>query len=633
MEVPDFILKAWASQRGKYVFVSYKHQGEWKDVALNGNRSKILDKLRVPSGADLYFCFNSFQQPRRLEAAFEDSEYFYADLDEVDPRTLALRPTAAWQTSPGKYQCMWQCRTKLDTENHKRINQRLTYLTGADKGGWSVTKALRIPGTYNYKYGKPKKVKLLWDDGPIFSVKTLVAAVRSVRVTGSVENLADLGLPEVTASSVLRTHRKKLSQRSLELLRAPKAIVGERSDRLWELECLLLNEGISPEETLILIRDTVWNKYAGQAREVSQLWKEVQKAKEHVDEEDDPIKALPGRRLRFDTLDEFMAREVPTERWTVEGIWSYDSHGVIAGEPKTFKSFISTELGVAVASGRPFLGRFEIPHRGPVWIIQEENTAQMMQDRLHKITMARGCGGAKDGELVIPETLPIKLMSEQGFNLKDDEHIEFLESTLQRARQAKETPKLLILDPLYMMVPGMNESDQKEVAEILGRLLKLKHEFGVGILIVHHYRKPKTDEDTAPGHRIAGSGVFYRWFQDALYLSKGREPGQVRMDLEHRGHAPTTGIFMEFDIGEMGENEYFVDVEVRKSDTGELRRTLKELLEAEKGNGVRLGDAADLLGVSKDRVRTLIERMGYTLMQSQADGTRGRPALMIVKKR
>lgn len=626
MEIPRFILDAWASQRGKYVFISWKHEGEWKDIPLNGTR-KAVDKLRTPGGADLYFCFNSFLNPRRLESNFEESEYFYADLDEVDPRTLSLRPTVAWQTSPGKYQCMWRCNRKLSTRLHKIVNQRLTYLTGADKGGWSVTKALRIPGTYNYKYSRPKRVKLLWDNGPTYSLKRLLRTVKDVRVSTSIESLTDLGLPDVTSRSLRRAHRDRFNPRVRELLGASRANVGERSDRLWELECLLLDEGISPEETLILVRDTVWNKFSGQAREVAQLWKEVQKAKEHVDEPD-PVRALPGRKLRFDSLDEFMARSVSTEKWTVEGIWSYDSHGVVAGEPKTFKSFIATELGVAVASGRPFLGRFEIPHRGPVWIIQEENTAQMMQDRLNKITNARGVGGRQDGELVIPDTLPIKLLSEQGFNLKDEEHIEFLERNLLEAKRIRETPKLIILDPLYMMVPGMNESDQKEVAEILGRLLRLKHEYGCGILIVHHYNKPKSDEDRSPGHRIAGSGVFYRWFQDALYLSKGREPGQVTMELEHRGHAPTQGIHLEFDIGEMGENDYHVDVEVRKSDTGELRRNLRDLVEANP-TGLKLNDASELLGVSKDRVRKLVDRMGYRLERAKPDGSRGRPGLVI----
>jgi hypothetical protein len=52
----------------------------------------------------------------------------------------------------------------------------------------------------------------------------------------------------------------------------------DRSARLWELECLLIEAGLSPEETLVVVRGTVWNKFRKQKREVEQLWREVMKA-------------------------------------------------------------------------------------------------------------------------------------------------------------------------------------------------------------------------------------------------------------------------------------------------------------------------------------------------------------------
>jgi hypothetical protein len=223
-------------------------------------------------------------------------------------------------------------------------------------------------------------------------------------------------------------------------------------------------------------------------------------------------------------------------------------------------------------------------------------------------------------------------MNNQGFNLRDKDHLSFLDERLGEAKAKRALPKLIVLDPLYLLAPGINESDSKDVSPILRRLLHLKQQWGVGILIVHHYNKPRQDEDRHPGNRIAGSNVFYRWFESALYLSKGKEPGQVTMSLEHRGHAPTGAIHLGFDIGEMGEDEYFVDVEIRRSETSGLRKGLKLLLEANP-KGLKLPIAARELDVSKEKIRSLARNMGYRVVEGRADGTTmGRPAQVILPR-
>lgn len=633
MQLPDIVLDAWRKQRGDYVFVSKKVKDEWEDFSLQ-RRAWSEHRLTITEpGADNYFCFNSFSKGRRMEKFFEPSPYLYADLDEVHPNSLqGLEPTITWRTSRGKYQCAWQVDKYLPLEVHKRFNQGLTYLTGADRGGWSVTKVLRIPGTKNHKYGKPQLVELLWEDGPTYGVQDIARAIQGIDVPDqSGESLTDLGLPDMTSSAVMRTHRDRLSDRAMELLNASQARIGERSDRLWELECLLIDAGVSPEETLILVRDTVWNKYAGQTRELTQLWKEVRRAQSHLGRHSVQRAIIPQRKLTFETVDQFMARSLPTEKWMVDGIWSHDSHGLIAGEAKTYKSLIATELAIAVATGKSFLGVFDIPQRGPAWIIQEENTPAMMQDRIHKITLARGCGGEVNGSgLRLPEDIPVKLMNNQGFNLRDEDHLDFLERSLAEAKTQHALPKLLVLDPFYLLAPGINESESKDVSPILRRLLHLKQKWGsVGILIVHHYNKPRQDEDRHPGNRISGSNVFYRWFESAIYLSKGKEPGQVVMNLEHRGHAPVGSIHIDFDMGEMGEDEYFVDVKVKRSETSDLRKGLKLLIEGHP-KGVKLTSAAETLDISKDRVKTLAKNLKFRIVQGPAEGDQGRPGMMIV---
>lgn len=623
----QFLQSVWEAQgQSGYVFLAYKDEDqEWHDVPL-----EWPGKIQLPQDkVDLYFCPTVFSKPRRLAKYALPTRFLHADLDEVIPQSVVgVRPSIAWRTSNGRYQCLWSLTQSLDRKAMEKINQRLTYYTEADKGGWSITKVLRVPGSMNYKYRKAQSVRLLWQDQPdrLLKAGKIWQLVKNTKVPAGSVGIKKVKLPDMTPDAAYRKHRGSLPKRARELLRANQAVVGERSDRLWELECLLLEAGVPPEEVLILVRNTVWNKFSGSRRELPQLWAEIQKAASQV-ESGEPIKHQQPRRL--DAYSEFMTRPTPQEIWTVEGIWSKEAHGLIAGEPKSYKSLIATDLSVAVASGTAFLGHFEVPETGPVIMIQEENNASMMKDRLEKITHARALmghvssNGSQSIKFQAPEDLPIYLMNNSNFDLTDEDDMEFLESEIKSKK-----PKLVVLDPIYLMVPGWDESSQQQVTPILRDLLSLKKEYDVGILIVHHYNKPRDDSPKAGGHRISGSSVFYRWFESALYVEKGSEPSTIKITPEHRGSPPVGAIHIDLDMGAMGELDYNLDVTIRKDEVVSARKALIECVSENKG--ITLNEAGDLLNISRARVKRLAERLPEIKMkQSKADGTQGRPPIRL----
>lgn len=630
MDPLKFARMVWKKQRRKgYVFLSWKDkEGEWHDKAYTW---PVLGSVVIPNaGRDVYFCPSVFSRPKRQKQYALPSVWLHADLDEVVPRQTAPLPTIAWETSPERFQSLWLLDKSLGTKAHGELNQKLTYFTGADKGGWSITKVLRLPGTTSMKYRDPWKVRTVFKSDPV-GVRSIHRLVHDVVVTPGSVPISDVSIPDMTASAVLHKHRGKLPKRARELLGAKKADVGVRSERLWELECLLLEAGVPPEEALILVRNSVWNKFSGQRRELPQLWAEVQKAAAQVGPKAAGLEELE-RPLALTPYDKFLATPLPTAMWTVEGVWSHEAHGLIAGEPKSYKSLIATDLAVSVASGTKFLGHFSIPETGPVIIIQEENTPSMMKDRLEKITHSRGLGGyarMNGNKLSVqpPSSLPIHLMNNRRFDLTREEHLEWLEETIQTVR-----PKLVVLDPIYLMTPGVDENSATAMIPVLSKLLTLKQEHNVGILIVHHYNKPRSDEDRSPGNRISGTNVFYRWFESALYVEKLPQPGTVKITAEHRGAPPGSAIHVEFDMGDMGELDYHVDLEIRKNEAGSesMRKSLKDLVET--SPGITTTGAAEQLDTSTDRVKKLAERMGLRMKKGKADGTAGRPATRLYLK-
>lgn len=170
MEPLEFLEHVWFKQKQRegYVFLSFKEDESWIDLAFRLGR----DEIELPDAAlgDIYFCPNIFREGRRRRELVLPSRWLYADLDEIFPYDIAkqhgrvLKPTTSWESSPKRYQALWLLDRALNPEEHDDVNQKLTYQLGADKGGWDITQVLRVPGTLNHKYEEKPEVKLLWTE-------------------------------------------------------------------------------------------------------------------------------------------------------------------------------------------------------------------------------------------------------------------------------------------------------------------------------------------------------------------------------------------------------------------------------------------------------------------------------------
>lgn len=256
-----FLEEIWLAQRNPgWGFVCVKENTFWRDIAVEVPREGELHLPKVPKGADIYFTPNLFDRPERKKEYMISSCWLYADLDRVDPREIerGYRPTIAWQSSPKRFQALWEIPQSLDMEDHGVLNKRLTYYLGADRSGWDATQVLRLPGTRNYKYDPPPKVKLLWNDG------RLVVNWRKVHKQ-PLPVPKKLRLVKVNGDGLPAGVRAKLKAR---------VATGDRSKVLWRLEKQLLELGYTQEEVFALLKPTVWNKFDTDDR----LFAEIQRA-------------------------------------------------------------------------------------------------------------------------------------------------------------------------------------------------------------------------------------------------------------------------------------------------------------------------------------------------------------------
>ena len=187
--------------------------------------------------------------------------------------------------------------------------------------------------------------------------------------------------------SLISSVKDKIKSKTLSLLITPEEeiLLYDRSQKLWELECQLIEQGISPQKVLELVACSNWNKYRGRRDEARRLQTEVDKA--YLMPVNPRRKTTTPISKKWVSYSELLNTEIDKPKWMIEGVWQEGSHGMIAGEPKTYKSVLATDMAVSVASGKPFLGKYPVRRPGPVLYIQEENSDWLVQDRIRKISM------------------------------------------------------------------------------------------------------------------------------------------------------------------------------------------------------------------------------------------------------
>lgn len=590
---PDEILKAvrvfWREQPPGINYIAWfdkpkREGGSFRQIAIPHDTPIAEALANAGEMYDLYFAVNSFQGDR-VSAEANGGSWLYADLDEVDPRELlddAVQPTVAWESSPGRYQCAWRLDQVLEAERLEQLNRAMTYHTGADKGGWSLTKVLRVPGSKNYKRDEVTTGKLLWSHGPVYTERELQGLLveelktKVARGTGLIEPspLGHTGVWKKWGARIPAPTRKVIRSRVAE---------GDRSKVLFKLECSLIETGLSPEEVMSLVRITVWNKWKGMRSEQAQLSRDIQRAVAYVGDragtglsKDEaareakrqrarerrkragsrlgPSGSVAGRSPRVRRsgppktaqMDEettqalkalgmysahdFVTRGFPAPSWLVKSIWAEGASGLLAGEMKSYKSTIALDMAVSVASGTPFLGQMEVDHQGPVVMVLGEGTPGNIQQWMQGMAAAKGIWKQWDekyfqqsGVIALPglteDMAPMYLSIKSGFQLTDEEDMENLEKVIAGVK-----PKLVVLDPFYALAPTVNENEASDVSPVLQAMNELKMRHDTGLLLVHHFKKPQAG--AAGGrleHRVSGSSNFMRWYESAVFAEVNEE--------------------------------------------------------------------------------------------------------------
>lgn len=185
---------------------------------------------------------------------------------------------------------------------------------------------------------------------------------------------------------------------------------------------------------------------------------------------------------------------------------------ILAGNPKSGKSFFALGLSLALANGTPALGGIHIPEPTGVLYLALEDTEFRLKSRM------RGLHQPASPMLHFATRIP--RMSDGGLTLIDyylQDHPEI---------------GLVIIDTLAKISdPKIGANVYDEDAAMGGALHSLAHARGVAIMVIHHTRKAAHGDFL---HMVSGSAGFTGTADTVMVLTRQRNETTATLEVTGR---------------------------------------------------------------------------------------------------
>jgi replicative DNA helicase len=190
-------------------------------------------------------------------------------------------------------------------------------------------------------------------------------------------------------------------------------------------------------------------------------------------------------------------------RWLIKHVLVRDQPVLLGGPKKSLKTSIMLDAALSLGSGRPFLGRFEVPERLNVAVLSGESGQITIRETALRVAQAKGV------KLAACDVL-------WGFDLPRlgvEEDLQALSAALRDNQVG-----VVFIDPAYLcLLAGASDlqaNNMFQVGPLLLRVAKVCAEAGTTLVLVHHTTKPAGMLRMQTGEPLELEDLAYSGFQE-----------------------------------------------------------------------------------------------------------------------
>lgn len=253
-----FLKRIWARHKSGYVFMAARpaNTHRWIEKPLRapadiGEAEEFLKRYNAQHN-DLYFCPNAFASEHRVASEALRTPFAWCDIDDGDPDVFVPKPLILIESSPGRFQGLWEFEETAEASTAEAVSRMLAYNFGGDRNGWSITKYLRVPYTINHKaaYDRPRVRIVRIDHGQI--TRWPRARVLALSSTTAKCDAAD-DPDRYAAADVIEKYRRRMRFSRVSLMKHSRVLSFDRSRCIFMMVAELHWAGASRDEIAAVI--------------------------------------------------------------------------------------------------------------------------------------------------------------------------------------------------------------------------------------------------------------------------------------------------------------------------------------------------------------------------------------------
>jgi hypothetical protein len=207
--------------------------------------------------------------------------------------------------------------------------------------------------------------------------------------------------------------------------------------------------------------------------------------------------------LGFENLRDLLEAPPPSTPFLVEPLLTTESLGVLVGPAKSGKTWALLDFLVGVSTGAAVLGAFKVGRPGPVVAVFPEGGRHLIRARVAAVLQFVG---ADTGDVQMVWVRP------RGLALSDRSAVAELRDAVRETGAV-----LVLLDSVFLLLPGVRTSVLNEIGAVLQELTDLTSEFGCAMLIGHHTNRI---EGATGLYKATGAGIA-EWASSFLLATSG----------------------------------------------------------------------------------------------------------------
>ena len=269
-------------------------------------------------------------------------------------------------------------------------------------------------------------------------------------------------------------------------------------------------------------------------------------------------------------------------KWLVDG-WLPESSLIICSAlPERYKTWLSVDLAISVASGLPFLNTFTVENSGTVLVVQQEDFGPEFISRFKTIERSKIAQAhieitltCDSGEYsyINPYNLGDKIFFHEDAELSfdNDASIQKLEQRIEEVQA-----KLCVIDPFYSLSVN-DDYFAKTAAKIRQEIKRIRNNTGCTFFFVHHNRKSARSEtgDNLSRDQIYGSTFVNAVMEGAWTVGRDNEMGEAEVLVYRRFKTKKIALptKIKFHIDTNAEDDakaYWLEVEEETDDNKAL---------------------------------------------------------------